>query len=96
MRSTHFEIPGIGRVDVHCNTDWSGDAIVCWGWKPAIAPRFEGDGDYEHEVGIPAAILIALAGSAAVDFVASAVMQTLEDLDLRRFTLFRRKENLEP
>ncbi len=58
-----------GTAYINHNSDWSGEAIVSWM-----------DNGGEHEVRLPAWILVAGGKKAAIEFVRNAVVEALEEL----------------
>lgn len=68
----------LGEVVVNHNSDWSGTAIVSWGFAPD--PKWPGHEKAAHTVEMPGALLVALGRGAALAQVRSAVIRTLEQL----------------
>jgi hypothetical protein len=87
MHSMHLDLPEFGPVTIHHKGDWSGEAIIMWGWTPD--PDYDGPhndpfqrrGKYAHETRIEGEILIAIAKHAAVSYISSKLISVLEQID---------------
>ena len=79
MNRTVVHAAGLGEVVVNHNSDWSGTAIVSWGFAPD--PKWPGHEKAAHTVEMPAPLLVSMGRAAALTLVRDGVIRALEQMD---------------